>query len=254
MLHGLFVTGTDTGVGKTVISGSLVRRLVLMGCSVGVMKPVETGVQPDSMEGSDAGRLMAAANVEDRLDLVCPYRFQAPIAPQAAARLEGRDIDLRQILRRYERLVAGHTVVIVEGAGGLLVPVGQDWSMRDLITKLGLPVLLVGRAGLGGINHALLTLESLDRVGIETVAVVLNETRASTTSIEKEQVASTVVLLRERAGVPVLGPLPYQVGLDHDWDAAIETLAQGSVIGGLADRLLRETAGTSESPSSDREP
>jgi dethiobiotin synthetase len=254
MVQGLFVTGTDTGVGKTVVSAALVRRLVQMGYSVGVMKPVETGMLADSLEGSDAGRLMAAANLQDRLDLVCPYRFQAPLAPLAAARLEGRDIDLEQILRHYERLAAEHTVVVVEGAGGLLVPVGGDWSMRDLIGRLRLPVVLVGRTGLGGINHALLTLECLDREGIEMFALVVNETTPATTSVEKEQAASTVALLREQAGVPVLGPLPYQAWLDHDWDTAVKTLAQGSVIGGLADCLLRGTVGTSESPPPDREP
>lgn len=251
---GLFVTGTDTGVGKTVVSAALVRRLVQTGCSVGVMKPVETGVQAGAQEDSDAGRLMAAAGVEDALDLVSPYRFHAPLAPFAAACVEGRNIDREQILRQYERLASRYSCVVVEGAGGLLVPMGSDWSMPDLISRLQLPVVLVGRAGLGGINHALLTLESLERIGIGTFALVLNETRPSTTSAEKEQVASTVALLRERAGVPVLGPLPYQAELDHSWCAAVETLAQSSPIEDLADCVRREIVGSSGSPLQGQEP
>ncbi|WHZ21523.1 MAG: Dethiobiotin synthase BioD [Nitrospira sp.] len=248
------MTGTDTGVGKTVVSAALVRRLVQAGCSVGVMKPVETGVRAGAQDAGDAGRLMAAAGVEDTLDLVSPYRFHAPLAPFAAACEEERSIDRERILRRYERLTSRYACVVVEGAGGLLVPMGSDWSMRDLIGRLQLPVVLVGRAGLGGINHALLTLESLERAGIGTLALVLNETRPASTSYEQEQVASTVALLRERAGVPVLGPLPYQAGLDHGWCAAIETLARSRPIKDLADRLLREIVGNSESPLLGQEP
>jgi dethiobiotin synthetase len=242
---GLFVAGTDTGVGKTVVSAALIRRLVHMRCSVGVMKPVETGVGSDSPDESDAGRLMAAAGVKDALDLVSPYRLQAPLAPLAAAQAEELSIDAQEILRQFERLVARYSLVIVEGAGGLLVPMGEDWSMRDLIVRLGIPVVLVGRAGLGGINHALLTLESLERTHIAVMALLLNETRPSATSVEQRQIASTVSLLQARTGVPVLGPLPYQAQLGHDWSAAIETLAQSSSILDLADRVRREIAGSS---------
>lgn len=245
MCNGIFVTGTDTGVGKTVVSTALARRLLQMRCSVGVMKPVETGVQPDSLAESDAGRLMAAAEVNDAIDLVCPYRFHAPLAPVAAAQAEGRRIEAQDILRRFERLASRYSCVLVEGAGGLLVPMGQDWSMRDLIARLGVPVVLVGRAGLGGINHALLTLESLQREHIEVLALVLNETRPSTTPVQQQQANSTVFVLRERAGVPVLGPLPYQAQLDRDWSAAIELFAQSSPIMDLADRVWRAIAESS---------
>ncbi len=246
MSRGIFVTGTDTGVGKTIVSAALARRLLQKGCSVGVMKPVETGVQPDPLPESDAGRLMAAAQVNDALDLVCPYRFHAPLAPFAAAQIEGRSIEAQDILRRFERLASRYSCVVVEGAGGLLVPMGQDWSMRDLIARLGVPVVLVGRAGLGGINHALLTLESLQREHIEVLALVLNETRRPTTTlVQQQQASSTVSVLRERAGVPVLGPLPYQAQLDRDWSVAIELFAQSSPIMDLADRVWRAIAESS---------
>ncbi len=192
--------------------------------------------------------------LHDALELVCPYRFRAPLAPAAAARLEGVSIELEGILRPYRQLAERHAFMVIEGAGGVLVPMGQDWTMRDLIAKLGLPVVLVGRAGLGGINHALLTLESLGREGIVTKALVLNETVVSRTSFEREQVASTVSFLREQAGIPVLGPLPYQPELNCNWFAAIEDLAQSGPIMNLADLVWRATPESSGSPFRDQEP
>ncbi|MGZ8394439.1 MAG: dethiobiotin synthase [Nitrospira sp.] len=245
MNRGLFITGTDTGVGKTVVSAALVRRLVQMRCSVGVMKPVETGVQSNLLDESDAGRLMAAAGVKDSLELVCPYRFRAPLAPIAAACAEGRCVDMQNILQLYTQLAERYAFMVVEGAGGLLVPTGQNWSMRDLIVQLGLPVVLVGRAGLGGINHALLTLESLGREGIVVTGLVLNETAGSRTPAEREQITSTVSLLQKRAGVPVLGPLPYQPHFDGDWFGTIELLARSGPIMDLADLVWRATAESS---------
>ncbi len=232
---GVFVTGTDTGVGKTVVSSALVWRLVRTGRSFGVMKPVETGVLSGQPSESDAGRLMAAASVHDGIEEVSPYRFPSPLAPLAAASAQGRVIEMQEILRQYERLAARYVGIVVEGAGGLLVPMGTDWDMRDLIGRLGLPVVLVGRAGLGGINHALLTLEGLRQRHCEIAAVVLNETALAASPVEREQCASTVALLRERAGAPVLGPLPYRPHLDSDWSGAVEMLAQSSPIRELAD-------------------
>lgn len=242
--NGVFVIGTDTGVGKTVVSAALVRRLARLGRSVGVMKPVETGVIPDSADRSDAGRLIAAAGVDDEVGSVSPYRFLAPLAPLVAASAQGQVIELQEIVRRYEILAARYSCVVVEGAGGLLVPMGTGWDLRDLISRLGLPVLLVGRAGLGGINHALLTLESLERKCISAIALLLNETGPSLLEHQREQRASTVALLRERAGVPVLGPLPYQPHLDNDWPAAIDMLAESPSIIDLADRLWNRAVGT----------
>ncbi len=243
MQRGIFVVGTDTGVGKTVVSAALVRRLLHLRCSVGVMKPVETGVSSDAPEESDAGRLMAAAAVDDALSVVCPYRFQAPLAPYAAAGAAGLGIELQDILQSFERLAARYACVVVEGAGGLLVPMGRDWSIRDLIRHLGIPVVLVGRAGLGGVNHGLLTLESLRREQIKVVALLLNETESSSMPIQQLQVASTLSLLQERAGVPVLGPLRYQAQLGRNWTAAIEILSQSRPIRDLADQVWQVTAG-----------
>jgi dethiobiotin synthetase len=254
MGNGLFVTGTDTGVGKTVVSAALARRLRQMHCSVGVMKPVETGVTFDSTDATDAGRLMAAAEAGDELDLVSPYRFRSPLAPHTAARVENRCIEPSEILWRYSRLVSKHSCVLVEGAGGVLVPMGEDWSVRDLIIRLDCTVLLVGRAGLGGVNHALLTLECLGRAGVTVTALVLNEPAASTTVVEQDQVASTVALLRANAGVPLFGPLPFDAGLATDWSATIDRIARSRHIMDLADVVRKATVGSVGSPMPDRKP
>ncbi len=244
-VHGVFVTGTDTGVGKTLISSALIRRLAQMGRSVGVMKPVETGVEPAIADHSDAARLMAAAGIDDALEVVSPYRFSAPLAPLVAASAEGQVIDPEAIMRCYGQLAARYSCVVVEGAGGLLVPMGNDWDIGDLICRLGLPVVLVGRAGLGGINHALLTLEALERRQIPVLALVLNETVPSSSPVQQEQRASTIALLRERVAVPVLGPIPYQSGLDCAWRDAVEQLAGSHPIRELAGSVWKAVAGTS---------
>ncbi len=242
---GVFVTGTDTAVGKTLVSAALARRLAQLGRRVGVMKPIETGVDSGPSENSDAARLMAAAAMEDTLDLVSPYRFSAPLAPFSAASAQGRMIELSEIVRRYDQLTARYPCVIVEGAGGLLVPVGSGWDMSDLISRLGLPVVLVGRSGLGGINHALLTVEALERRKIPVVALVLNETLSSTASVQQEQCASTAGLLKERIAVPLLGPLPYQAQLDHAWKDTVEQVAGSQTISELAELVWKAVVGSS---------
>ncbi len=241
-VKGLFVTGTDTGVGKTLVSAALARRLTQMGHRVGVMKPVETGVEAGLSDHSDAARLMAAAGVNDSLDLVSPYRFSAPVAPYAAAAAQGRVIELSEIVRQYDELAARYSCVVVEGAGGLLVPTGHDWDMGDLISRLDLPVLLVGRVGLGGINHALLTLESLERRQLRVLALLLNETVPSPTAVEQEQRASTVALLKERVSVPLLGPLPYEARLGDAWHHIVEQLAGSRPISELAELVWKADA------------
>lgn len=242
MGNGVFVAGTDTGVGKTLVSAALARRLVRLGCAVGVMKPVETGVSSAVPDQSDAARLMAAAQVDDSLDCVSPYRFPLPLAPLSAASAEGQRIDQDIIMDRYAQLAARHACLVVEAAGGVLVPMGQDWDLRDLIVRLRLPVILVGRVGLGGINHALLTLEALEHRKIPVVALMLNEPASPAGPVQAEQQRSTVALLRERVSVPVLGPLPYQSRADGAWADAVDAAADSLPIRELAEMVLTRGA------------
>lgn len=171
-----FVSGTDTGVGKTYITAGLAGALYKAGINVGVMKPVETGWQ--SANTSDAHRLAKAAHSLDPLELVCPYRFRAPLAPQVSAEEEGTIINKRLILKAHRRLSKRYDVLLVEGAGGLMVPVNRNMFMIDLALLLGGKIILVSADKLGCINHTLLSLEAARKRGGEVIAVIMNRQTA----------------------------------------------------------------------------
>jgi len=170
--RGLFVTGTDTSVGKTVVSTGLVRALRARGIDAAGMKPVETGVGAGGP--LDALALREAAGGADPLEDVCPERFALPAAPSVAAAAEGRAVDLDRVRTAFERLRARHACVIAEGAGGLLVPIARGSDMADLARELGLPLLVVARASLGTLNHTRLTLEAIATRGLSLAGVVIS--------------------------------------------------------------------------------
>ncbi len=169
--RGFFVTGTDTGVGKTVVSLALICGLRRHGLDVGAMKPVETGVGPEGP--LDALALRAAAGDADDLADVCPLRFALPAAPTVAAAAEGREVEVWAIHRAYERLAARHDCIVAEGAGGLLVPLADKLCMADLARDLDLPLIVVARAALGTLNHTFLTLEAAVSRGLDVAGVVI---------------------------------------------------------------------------------
>jgi dethiobiotin synthetase len=234
MTYGVFITGTDTGVGKTVVTAALCCYLRGRGISVGVMKPIETGLPSPTTTVSDAVRLKTAAGSSDDLSLIRPYGFRAPVAPLTASRLERRPIDLRCIVNSVGTLRREHACLLVEGVGGVHVPLTKTDDVLDLITRLELPVIVVGHAGLGGINHARLTLEALRRRNNSIVAMVLNRTARSERRTVLGQERSTGALLREWGEVPVIGPLPYAKDLDGDWQHMVAALSKTAGIRRLA--------------------
>lgn len=179
--HVVFVTGTDTGVGKTIISAALIRRLVQAGAHAGGFKPVESGVQPGEVADSQILARAAGWGADRDAGL---YRLIEPAAPAVAARAEGVDIDAGRIRERCEELRQQFEILIVEGAGGLLVPLCGEYLVADLISDLESDVIVVARANLGTINHSLLTIEALRRRGIEPLAIVLNRGSAEPTLAE----------------------------------------------------------------------
>ena len=201
-MAGLFVTGTDTDVGKTFVSCALARGLREAGIDVGVMKPSETGVPAEGP--MDARALAAAAGVDDPLELVCPLQYAVPAAPLASARAESRSVDLGIAMRAFETLSGQHDFMLVEGAGGLLVPFDDETSMADFAERLGLPLLVVARASLGTINHTLLTLEACERRGLEVVGVVISHA----SGVLSEADAMNLTLLREALGDRLIGEVP----------------------------------------------
>lgn len=203
-MRGLFVTGTDTGVGKTEVAAALVAGWRARGLDVGAMKPAQSGVE-DGLP-TDADRLVAAAGGTDPGALVCPYSLPAPLAPAVAARLAGVAISLAHVLACAAELGRRHAALVVEGAGGLLVPLTEGHTYADLAVALGLPVLVVARAGLGTVNHAALTCEALRARGLAVRGVVLNRTTAATDPSEPHNAAE----IERLTGVRVLASLPHE--------------------------------------------
>ncbi len=202
-LRGLFITATDTGVGKTEVACALLRGHRARGLDLGAMKPAQSGHAPG--EPSDADRLRAAAGDGDPAELVCPYTFAAPLAPAVAARLEARTVSLERILAAARALAARHAALLVEGAGGLLTPLTERESYADLAVALGLPVLVVARAGLGTVNHTALTCEALRSRGLAVLGVVLNRTSPVGDASEPHNAAE----IERLTGVRVLATVPF---------------------------------------------
>lgn len=200
--RGVFVTGTDTGVGKTLVACAIARGLRARGVDVGVMKPIETGV---GIEGPrDAIALREAAGASDPLELVCPFAFALPAAPTIAAAVEGREIDLAAIQNAFAELASRHEILVVEGAGGLLVPAAKGASMADLARGFGFPLLVVARAELGTINHTLLTLEAAAARGLAVAGVVVSHSGGALSSADGENLEA----LREALGETLVGEIP----------------------------------------------
>ena len=173
---GYFITGTDTGVGKTLVCCALLYGFAALGKSVIGMKPVAAGAirTTEGWLNDDVARLRAAANVEASQSLLNPYCFEPPVAPHLAAREAGVEIDLDVIARAYDELAAHSEIVIVEGVGGFCVPLNGSDDSADLAQRLGLPVLLVVGMRLGCLNHALLTAQAIRTRGLKLAGWVAN--------------------------------------------------------------------------------
>jgi len=206
MKKGIFVVGTDTGVGKTVVAAGLAMALRAHGIRTGVMKPIATGCRSvgNSLVSDDAVFLMEAAENQYAV-LTNPVRFREPLAPSVAAEIEGRSINMQQVFFAYRELTRNYEFVIVEGIGGLLVPLTGHYSMAHLIRDLHLSVLIVGRIGLGTLNHTLLTVEALKARGIVIDGIILNGLdphRSSLAELTNPKAIETLT------GVPIRGVLP----------------------------------------------
>ncbi len=173
--RGIFVTGTDTGVGKSLVSAALARYLVRRGVKVGVMKPVESGVDDVAGLGQDGELLRWAAWCDAPVDLIGPCRLPEPLAPSLAAELAGTVIDIDGLVSDAKTLLDRYDFVIIEGAGGLMVPLRDTFMVGDLARRIGLPLLTVCRPDLGTINHTLLTLQSARAWGLEPAGLMISD-------------------------------------------------------------------------------
>lgn len=200
--RGVFIAGTDTGVGKTLVSCALLRGLAARGLQVAGMKPVAAGAQlrRGVRSNEDVEQLRDAANVAVLPNWMNPYCFTPPIAPHLAAREAGQTIRMSVIARRYTQIAAGCDVVVVEGVGGLLVPLGARLNAADIPQRLDLPLLLVVGLRLGCINHALLTVEAVQARGLRMAGWIANSIDPS-----MARRGQNLDALRQRIPAPLLG-------------------------------------------------
>jgi dethiobiotin synthetase len=201
-LRGFFITGTDTGVGKTVAGCAIASALRSADETVRVMKPVETGVGPAGP--LDAIALSSAAGNPDPLSDVCPQRFEMPAAPNVAARAEGREVELGQVRSAWDRISGRGGISVVEAAGGLLAPLTDDLTMADLGRELALPFIVVARGALGTINHTLLTLAEIERQALPLAGVIVSIGAAALSQAD----AANLAFLRRTLGSRLLAEIP----------------------------------------------
>jgi dethiobiotin synthetase len=201
-----FVTGTDTEIGKTLISAAILHKLVASGQRACGMKPVAAGASPGDdgvLHNEDADMLAAAGNVHLPQQITTPYMFKEPAAPHIAAALEGVTIDAVPIIAAYAEILAASDAIVVEGVGGFHVPLADDFDTADLATQLNLPVILVVGLRLGCISHALLTVEAIVRRGLVIAGWVANEVDPDMAYIDEN-----VAALEQRIPAPLLGRVP----------------------------------------------
>lgn len=223
-MKGLFVTGTDTGVGKTLVACALLRGYAGKGLRAVGMKPVAAGATrtASGWDNEDVRLLAAAGNVTAPAEEVNPYCFEPPIAPHVAAERAGVAIDLEVIAGRYAALSARADVVVVEGAGGFLVPLSHRHTFADVAVRLGLPVVLVVGMRLGCLNHALLTRAAIEARGLRLAGWVANRIDP-----RMEAAGENLDTLRQRLGAPLLGDVPWMEAIGPG-SICLETPGHGS--------------------------
>jgi dethiobiotin synthetase len=223
---GIFVTGTDTGVGKTIVACGIARLLKFWGLNVGVMKPVATGNQ------DDARLLMKAAGIREDLKLINPQFFKTALAPSVAAQVEGLEVNSSAIYKAYWHLSKKYEIMVVEGVGGVKVPLGESTYVVDLIEALRLPALVVCRAGLGTLNHTLLTLDALADKKVPVVGVLFNGGTGKTLAEKTNPEA-----LQDHSAVQVLGSLRADSRIKKNIDLTAQKLSKLPLLAKALKRL-----------------
>jgi dethiobiotin synthetase len=201
MKNAWFITGTDTGVGKTHVTTLLLRQLRHQGIRAAAMKPIACGFDGRN----DARTYHRIMKKEVPLDIINPIHFRSPLAPSVAARIEHRRINMMTIRNAYAHLAARYSLILVEGAGGLMVPVKRDYFMADLARDMNLPVIVIARLGLGTINHTLLTVRQAKAIGLHVAGIILNDTTGNRGLAERTNIREVPAI----CGVPLFGIIPF---------------------------------------------
>ncbi|MEW5947170.1 MAG: dethiobiotin synthase [bacterium] len=211
---GVFVTGTDTGVGKTLVASAIARFLLGRGVNVGVMKPVLTGVPPEDPT-SDISVMIRLSGCATPAGLAVAFSHDQPVSPYSASLVSDFRFNAAAVAAALERLQEAHEAVVVEGLGGVMAPLARGVFVRDLIKMTGFPAVVVARAGLGTLNHTLLTVEALNKVSAPVAGVILN----SATGAADASTATNLEVLRSLLnGTPVHGIVPFISGGAESFD------------------------------------
>ncbi|ARU59789.1 dethiobiotin synthase [Tumebacillus avium] len=200
-----FITATDTGVGKTLITGGLAYALRQRRYDVGCWKPLQSGELLHDPTG-DAWRLKALGDLPDPVEQICCHAFFEPLAPRLAAERAGAFLNRRDLLAHYAAARKTHQHLLCEGAGGLAVPLTADTTVAELAAELGLPLLIIARAGLGTVNHTVLTVSYAQSLGLHVAGVILSGAGRHGHDLAE---AHNPAYIEEYAGVPVLGSVPW---------------------------------------------
>jgi dethiobiotin synthetase len=213
MEKGYFITGTDTGVGKTLVAGGLAALYKKQGLNVGVMKPVATGCKRvnNRLISDDAVFLKSLSETEDEYELINPISLEQPLAPTVAARLSNTKIDTDKINTAFDTLCERHEYMIIEGIGGLLVPIDEYYFIVDLASEMELPLIIVCRPTLGTINHTLLTASYAREHGLEVKGIIVNESTEHCDATLKKTNTDEIKRLTE---LPIIGTIPFDTRLD----------------------------------------
>ena len=211
-MKSLFVTGTDTDVGKTCVSASIVKNLRDMDIDVGVMKPFASGHKKNSNSlPQDVEILMKYSGSQDPIDLVNPYFFEIPTSPYDAAKILVQKINLQKVIDAYNKLLSSHDLVVVEGIGGLMTPITQNYFVSNLISELDIDTIIVIGSKLGTVNHTLLTYEHCKQMHLKLKGFVINQTEPS--GYELSNLKQQIMELTNQI---VYCTIPYQKNFDLD--------------------------------------
>lgn len=215
MFKGFFITATDTGAGKTVMAGAVIKVIESFGVKVCAMKPIESGCgkEGDILIPYDGTFLKQAAHMDEPIKQVTPFCFESPLSPLAASEIEGKKVSIEAIKKTYYRLYKSYEAIVVEGIGGLMVPIKRDYFLVDLAREFSLPLLIVTKPGLGTINHTMLTVQYALKAGLEVAGLIINYSRPPENSLAEK---TNPHILKEICPVPVIGIFPYLKDMGED--------------------------------------
>lgn len=215
MARGFFVTGTDTGVGKTIIAGAIIKAIQFLGHKTCGMKPVESGcgLEGDTLIPFDGTLLKQYSHSDEPITLITPCCLKSPLAPLPASEIDGIRVNISEIKNAFHKLQSKYETIVVEGIGGLMVPITEDYFSIDIMKDFGLPLIIVAKPGLGTINHIMLTVHHALEKGLDIAGIVLNYAQPPENSLAEE---TNPRLLEQICQIPVIGTFPYLKKLEEN--------------------------------------